>query len=187
MASPDDRQGWIADIANARATPLTSAMEKTKKTRRREGDVLKIELGDGRHSYAQVAAEPLVVFFNGAYSENLALEQVVGLPVLFRLWVMNHAITRGIWPVIGTQALFPENKQEPFFFKQDAFTGSLALHHSSFANTNWERPATFSECKGLEHAAVWEPEHVLDRLQDHYAGRSNKWVESLSINVAAIP
>lgn len=65
-------------------------MEKTKKTRRREGDVLKIELGDGRHSYAQVAAEPLVVFFNGAYSENLALEQVVGLPVLFRLWVMNR-------------------------------------------------------------------------------------------------
>jgi len=34
---------------------------------------------------------------------------------------------------------------------------------------------------GLERAAVWGPSHVEDRLRDHYAGRKNKWVESLRI------
>jgi hypothetical protein len=158
-----------------------------KRVRRREGDVLRIDLGDERHSYAQVAAEPLIVFFDGAYTEDLAPEQAVRLPVLFRLCVMNQAVTRGFWPVIGRQALAPENEQEPFFFKQDVVTGNLALYHSSFASTNWEQPATLSECEGLENAAVWDPEHVLDRLRDHHADRPNKWVDSLSIDVAAIP
>ncbi len=158
-----------------------------KRVRRRDGDLLRIDLGDGRHSYAQVAAEPLIVFFDGAYADALAAEKIVRLPVLFRLWVMNHAVTRGLWPVTGRHALGAENEREPFFFKQDTVTGSLSLYHSSFASTNWERLATASECEGLECAAVWDPEHVLDRLRDHYAGRPNKWVADMSINSAAIP
>jgi len=82
--------------------------------------------------------------------------------------------------------LSPESRTEPFFYKQDAITGRLALYHSTFASTNWERPASREECAGLEAAAVWEPEHVEDRLRDHFAGRPNKWVESLRIDVAAI-
>ena len=162
-------------------------MQPGSKVRRREGDLLKIDLGDGRHSYAQVAAEPLIVFFEGGSADDLAPEDVSRLPVLFRLWVANHAVTRGRWPVIGRAALSPENRAEPFFYKQDAITGGLALYHSAFAAANWERAATLAECAGLEAAAVWEPEHVEDRLRDHFAARPNKWVDSLRIDEAAIP
>lgn len=161
-------------------------MQPASKVRRREGDVLKIDLGDGRPSYAQVAAEPLMVFFDRADAEDIAPEDVSRLPVLFRLWIANHAVTRGRWQVIGRGALSPENRTEPFFYKQDAITGRLALYHSTFASTNWERPASLEECTGLEAAAVWEPEHVEDRLRDHFAGRPNRWVESLRIDVTAI-
>jgi hypothetical protein len=181
------RYWWKADIADAGSLPLAGQMTSAgKRVRRRECDVLRIDLGDGRRSYAQVAAEPLIVFFDGAYTEDLAPERAARLPVLFRIWVMNRAVTRGLWPVIGRQALAPENEREPFFFKQDAVTGGLALYHSSFASTNWQRAATLPECEGLEHAAVWGPEHVLDRLRDYYAGRPNKWLDSLSINRAAL-
>lgn len=117
--------------------------------RRREGDLLRIDLGHGRHSYAQVEAEPLLVFFDGAYTEDIAPDRAARLPVLFRIWVMNHAVTRGLWPVIGRQALAPANQREPFFFKRDAVMGGLALYHSSFASTNSERAATLPECEGL--------------------------------------
>jgi hypothetical protein len=162
-------------------------MKLPKNVRRREGDLLAIDLGDGRLSYAQVAAEPLMVFFEGCFANNLTPEEIGGLPILFRLWVANHAITRGRWSVVGRAALAPENQEEPFFYKQDAITGRLALYHSSFAKTNWERAASLAECEGLECAAVWEPEHIEDRLRDHYDGRTSKWTESLQINVAAIP
>lgn len=159
----------------------------SKRVRRREGDILRINLGDGRHSYAQVAPEPLIVFFDGAYTADRPMESVVRLPVLFRLWVMNHAMTRAAWPVIGHGALAPENAAEPFFYKQDAISGRLSLYHSTFASTNWERPASLTECQGLECAAVWEPEHVVDRLRDHFACRPNRWEESLKINPALVP
>lgn len=43
------------------------------------------------------------------------------------------------------------------------------------------RPATRSECEGLERCAVWEPEHVEQRLADHLAGVANISVEQLRI------
>jgi hypothetical protein len=157
----------------------------SKRIRRRPGDVLKISLGDGRHSYAQVGDEPLIVFFDGAFTDEPSPDVVIGLPVLFRIWVHNDAVKRGLWPVIGNQPLAPENSAEPYFYKQDAVTGALSLYHSSFADTGWERAASATDCNGLECAAVWEPEHVEDRLRDHYAGQPNRWVESLRIDKRA--
>ena len=151
------------------------------------GDILLIDLGSGRHAYAQVADEPLVIFFEGTFDEEVATEHIPRLPVAFRLWVFNHAITRGTWPVIGSKPLSPANAEEPVFYKQDAISGQLSLYHSAFAATNYERPASLGECQHLECAAVWEPEHVVDRLNDHAAHWPNRWAESLRIDVTAIP
>jgi hypothetical protein len=156
------------------------------RVRRREGDVLKIALGDGRHSYAQVSGDPLVVFFEGAFTDDLPLSRVPHLPVLFRIWVHDDAIKKGVWPVIGNQPLTPENEAEPFFYKQDDMTGALSLYHSTFDQTGWERPSSATECAGLECAAVWDAEHVEDRLRDHYAARPNKWLQTLTIDRRAL-
>lgn len=43
------------------------------------------------------------------------------------------------------------------------------------------RRATKMACEGLERAAVWEPEHVEERLRDLYVGKPNIWVEQLKI------
>jgi hypothetical protein len=159
-----------------------SKMMSKKRVRRREGDILKVQLTDGSHSYAQVSTEPLIVFFDGLFTEDLPIEQVPQLPILFRVWVHNHAIRSGVWPVVGSQPLSAENAREPFFYKQDAITGRLSLYHSTFAETGWERSASLSECADLECAAVWDAEHILERLSDHYAGRPNKWLELLKID-----
>ena len=48
-------------------------------------------------------------------------------------------------------------------------------------NTGQISKASKEECIGLERAAVWEAEHVEDRLRDFYSGVQNKWVEQLKI------
>jgi len=159
----------------------------SKRVRRRQEDILRIDLGDCLHSFAQVAEEPLIIFFDGCFTEEQSLESISRLPVLFRLLVMDYAVTRCHWPVIDRQTIAAENAEGPFFYKQDAITGRLALYHSSFSDTNWEQPASLTECEGLECAAVWDPEHVEDRLRDHYRGRANAWAESLQIDASAIP
>lgn len=157
-----------------------------KRVKRKVGDILLIDLGSGHHAYAQVADKALVVFFAGVFDEEILDVQVPKLPVLFRLCVSDHAITKGIWPIVGSQPLTPENAQEPFFYKQDKINGRLFLYHSTFAATNYERAASLNECEGLECAAVWEPEHVVDRIRDHVSGRKNRWIELLKIDTAAV-
>jgi hypothetical protein len=153
-----------------------------RRVRRREGDILRVSLGDGRHAYAQVANEPLIVFFDGAFTEDLALRDVAQLPVLFRVWVHNDAIKKGLWTVLGHQPLTAANAVEPYFYKQDAISGAVSIYHSAFADTGWERPASIAECDGLECAAVWDPNHIIDRLRDHYAGLPNRWLEDMKID-----
>ena len=45
--------------------------QKQKRVRRKVGDILLIDLGAGRHAYAQVADEPLVIFFEGPSMKRL--------------------------------------------------------------------------------------------------------------------
>ena len=161
--------------------------ETKKRARRRVGDILKIDLGGNLHAYAQVATDPIIVFFDGVHEADVPFENVSTWPVAFRLAVMTYAVKSGVWPVVGFQPLSSANAVEPTFFKQDAISGRLYLHHSTFAETNWERPAQLSECQGLERAAVWDPGHVVDRLRDRHAGRPNSWAESMKIDLARLP
>lgn len=147
-----------------------------KSTRRIVGDIVKIPLGDGTHTYARVLPEATFAFYDSHVAEDLAAEEVVKKTILFFVAVMHHAVKKGRWPIVGHIPM-DESLQSPPKFIQDALDKNkfeIYAHGRS-------RPATQQECIGLERAAVWEPEHVEDRLRDHYAGRKNKWVESLKI------
>lgn len=152
--------------------------------RRRPGQIVRVELGQGTCSYARVLNEPLVAFYDLLFgaSQKTSLEEVISSPVAFTLMVMNHAITRGRWPVIGRVSLSPELQVPPAFCKQDAATGRLSVYQEvPELAPHYERLAKAGECSGLEAAAVWEPEHVEDRLRNHFAGEPNKWVEQLKV------
>ena len=89
---------------------------------------------------------------------------------------MDYVVKRGIWQVIGHVPLTEDLKEEPWFFKKDDISGVLTFYRNS---TGEEIPATRRDCESLECAAVWEVEHVVERLQDHFAGRRNAWVDSM--------
>ena len=100
-------------------------------------------------------------------------------PIIVRIDVMDYAFSSGRWPVVGNLPVEGDRGPE-VFFKQDAISGDLSLY-SEDASTGevFSRRASFEEVEGLERAAVWDPDHVEDRLRDHIAGVPNKWVESL--------
>lgn len=151
-------------------------MAKNKRVRRKLGDLVVIPLGEGMNSFARVIMEPLIAFYNLRTSDIPSPETIIESPVAFAICVMNRAVTHGIWPVVGHVPLSEELLVEPLFFKEDPISGSLSTYRDSSAE---EIPTTWEQCKHLECAAVWDPEHVVDRLNDYFAGRPNKWIESL--------
>ncbi len=162
-------------------------MGQKKRQRVKLGDVLRIELDEGRHSYALVLTSPLVAFFDHLAERELDMDDVAALPVAFKIWVYSQYLNSGDWPRVGRISLSSEWLQNPLMFKQDAITGALALYHRDFVDTNYERPAKLSECEGLERAAVWGASHVEGRLRDHFAGRTNEFVASMGINIDCVP
>lgn len=152
-------------------------MSDNKRQPRVHGDIVRIDLGDGFHSYARVLEEGLFAFYNCRTQEDLPIQQIIAMDVLFIIPVMSHAVTRGRWTVKGNAPLEDCLLNPPPRFIQDA----IRKEKFSLYQKGRIIPATRQQCLGLEREAGWEPEHAEDRLRDHYAGRTNKWVESLRL------
>ena len=140
------------------------------------GDIVKIPLGDGTHTYAHTLQEASFAVYDCRGADELAVEQICSRPVLFFVAVMHHAVKKGRWPIVG-HSLLNDGLSRPATFIQDP------LNKNSFSiYENGEiKPSTRAQCVGLERTAVWEPEHVEERIRDQYAGRKNKWLELLKM------
>jgi hypothetical protein len=152
-----------------------------KRQQRTVGAFLKIDLEEAYHTYARILKKPSFAFYDIKTKDNIEnLDVLENLSILFIIAVYDDAVTKGRWIKIGKRPLEPSLKKLPLKFMQDKMKPS---NFSLYNPNNGEIvPATKEQCKDLERAAVWEPEHVEDRLRDHFAGRPNKWVESLKIN-----
>jgi hypothetical protein len=149
---------------------------KKRAIRRKVGDVLRIPLGSGEYGFGRVLRSVLYAFYDAKSPPDLSIDEIIGRPILFKVCVMDYAVKKGVWEVIGNAPLTEDLLIEPWFFKKDPISRVLTLYRDSTAE---EIPANRSECEKLECAAVWDPEHVADRLRDHFAGRPNKWVLSM--------
>jgi hypothetical protein len=153
-------------------------MARKRKVRRTPGDVVAVPLGDGRRGFGLVLDEPLVAFFSVASSPGAEprVDEIVRAPIAFRIWVTNQPIWDGEWQVVGHVAEIPPALREPpWFFKQDPISGKLTVGRTGAE----ELPPEPGQVDRLERAAVWSANHVVDRLEDHLAGRPNAWFESL--------
>jgi len=153
---------------------IRNSIMKNKKQSRVRGDIVAVPLGDGRTAFALVLKSPLFAFFDLCETGVPSMQEIAAAPIAFKILVVEYAVAKGIWPVIGHVEI--ENIDEsPQFFKRDPITKLLFTTYTG----EEEESATLDECIGLECAAVWAPHHVVDRLNDHFAGRPNKWVQSL--------
>lgn len=147
------------------------------RARRRVGDVLAISLDDqGLMAYAVVLPHADFAIFDArkAASPEAALQR----PPMFYVAVINGAVTTGRWPVLQVNSASVPRLEAPPTFMQDPFDPEKFQIYDHGAM----RPATRSECESLERTAVWDPEHVEDRIRDAYAGRENSWVRSMQID-----
>ncbi len=143
------------------------------------GAVIRRTLSDGYTYYGRLLEFPWAAFYDARTQEPLeeSVEIVAHRP-LFTVAAHKSLIEDGGWEVIGElpleESLRPPKEQ---FIQDDLDPGDCRI----IDDQGNSRDATPAECEGLEAAAVWEPEHLADRLIDHYAGRPNIWVEDLKL------
>ncbi len=137
---------------------------------------MRIPLGSDTFAYAQMLDAPEYAFFNVRDAGNAGAQQVAIQPVVFRLWVMRSAHASGRWQKVGDAPTQTDLERRILRFNQDPLdVGVITLGEDGTSGAR----VTVEECEGYERAAVWDASHVEDRLRDHFAGTSNKWVESM--------
>jgi hypothetical protein len=146
--------------------------------------VVEIPLGEGRRGFGRDLGLE-VEFYDRQETgrEALDVSELEATPVAFRVCVMDSAFKpSSSWRSIGKLPLREGETPNSRFAKQDPLTGALSIYWDGH-----EEPATLEDCAGLEIAAVWSANHIEDRLRDHFAGKTSKWVTSMEIDPAAIP
>ena len=145
---------------------------------RRVGDIVAVPLGDGKYAFGWILDEPLIAFFDLQRGDLQPPPNLTQHEALFRIWVMNHSIVRGAWPVVGHVEPSFAQRERPWFYKQDPISKIVSLTRDG----NEELAVMdVSTLDSIECAAVWEPEHVVDRIKDRFAGVPNRWVGSMAI------
>lgn len=152
-------------------------MTKNKHT----GSIFKISFGDGTYGFGRILDNSTVAFYDLKVSKIPDLEDIIQSDVIFKIWVMSYAFTNKTWKkkwtIIGKIPLEDKLKEDITFCKQDFISKKYYLY---FGN-GIEEETTCEECAKYEIAAVWDPEHIEDRLLDYFMGKPNMWVESMKV------
>jgi hypothetical protein len=142
------------------------------------GQLVEIDLGSERRAFGRVISKSELAFYDFCMSADtpLDLNAVYSSSVAFLLSVANSAVKSGRWKVIDCTPVEPMFEAERFYVMRDALTGEVSIYNAMSGEI---LPAQSGDDIGLERAAVWDAEHVEDRLRDHFAGTRNQWVEQL--------
>jgi hypothetical protein len=145
-----------------------------------EGSILEINVKDKFYTYAQILKNCSYAFFNYKTIEKIeSIEILKSKEVIFIITFHDQIITKGHFLKIGKLEIRDELKVLPLQFIQDTLNKEEFRIYDP--NTGEMRNAQKNECIGLECAAVWSLEHVIDRLYDFFNDVPNFWVEQLKI------
>lgn len=123
------------------------------------GSVVQLSLPDGTYAYGRVLRDAAVAFYvtRSAVPDQPPIgersyEFVVG--------VYDDVLRADDMPVVGKDpAGSPDDEWPPPFRVQDPISGAVSVYERGAI-----RPARGGEAESLETAAVWDREHLVNRL-----------------------
>jgi hypothetical protein len=173
----------LAGDRHADAAPAAKRQGPRRPAKRQgfePGAVLRVGLDDGTHTYARMLSRsPYFALYDARGSgDDADVERIVRSPVLFVVAVSAAAYRGGRWRRVGSVPPEDAAVAIPEFFMQDIFDPQQCQVVDHLGR---ERAVTPEECAGLERLAVWAPEHIEERVLDHYQNRPNAHLEAMKL------
>jgi hypothetical protein len=141
------------------------------------GNAFKVPVSGDRVAYGvMLDTRPYFAFYSELPSES---ESHVETPLFFAA-VHKSAYSTDRWGVPVLRLPKSSLPAIPPFFLQDVLNPAqceIVDHHGNSRNARPE------DCVNLERSAVWEGEHIEQRLLDHYEGRENDDLESMKVKL----
>lgn len=144
------------------------------------GSIIEIPIEGKYFVYAQILGKAGYAFFDFKTIEKLKdITYLRSAKILFVLGVYDDVITQGLWKKVGKLEVRKDLEVQPMQYIYHK--GENPEYEIYNPNTGEIRRSTKEQVKGLECAAVWEANHVEDRIRDHYLGVPCIWMEGMSV------
>jgi hypothetical protein len=141
-------------------------MNVMKKIKRIPGQIVKIPLIEGYHSYCRVLKSTSYAFYDIKTKEELSdLQKIINHPILFITSVNSYAITDGLWKIIGSLPLEKQFDTLPPRYIQDPIQADkfwIVYEDGKQIESN------YIECMSLEKEAMWQPHLIEKRLSNYF-------------------
>ncbi len=138
-----------------------------KRQKRTIGSILEIPI-DGKYYYGQILPFCLTVIFDFVSDTPIKDFRVLETaPVLYKITIYRQVVTCGEWLKVGKLPLREDFKIPPMKYIYDRFKNTYELYNTG---TGEITPCSKEEARGLEICAVWDSNHVVDRIKGHYSG-----------------
>lgn len=123
------------------------------------GDVVQVALPNGHYAYGRVLRDGAVAFYR-VRSAGPGQPPIGSREFDFIVGVYEDVLTSGTWPVIGKDpSSDPDEDWPPPESVTDPITKRVKIYERGQMRVGSE-----GEAGRLEPAAVWDSQHVLDRL-----------------------
>ncbi len=133
------------------------------------GSIVKIPIANGFHTYGRLLLRPYIEVFDCKTMDEIDdLDIISRKPVLFTVcFFYRQSISNGLWEIVGKLPFDESTINIPKQYRQPYHDASKCTIVDIFGN---ETPASIEECRGLERLAVWLPDNIVRRLNNHYDG-----------------
>ncbi|WP_370015241.1 Imm26 family immunity protein [Peribacillus sp. B2I2] len=131
---------------------------KVKKKRVKMGNVYAIPLPDKKYAFGKVYKDACIGIYKeiGNTMEELPKKEEFD----FIVGVYQDLLKSGKWPLVDYRE-FPSEEEAwpPEMSVYDTIAGTYSIYYKGEIS-----PSTEKKCRDLEQAAVWEEEHIIDRI-----------------------
>ena len=149
---------------------MTQENNSKKKKKMKVGDILAIPLPNHKYAFGRIFKDSCV-----AYYKKIG-ESIDDIPdtedYQFIVGTYQKLVKGNIWTFVEHR---PYKSEDEVTAPPNSMYNSLTDQFSIYYKGEI-RPSSLEECKDLEPAAIWDEEHIIDRLMG-----DNKWLESMKI------
>ncbi len=146
-----------------------------KKIEAKPGDIIKIPLPDGTHTYARIFVDDSYAFYDCKTMEDITdFEIILKKPILFCAVVDIFAVKEGRWKIIGNKPLEGKltNFYPRYFMPAPTFDANLGFYEvykdeiEDAIKKDWVVGDSKTQLGGINGR-----EHIEPRIMAHYEGR----------------
>lgn len=133
-------------------------MEIIKRKRIKLGDVYAIPLPSGKFAFGRRFLDASIAIYRhiGKNIDDIPKTE----EYQFIVGVYDYVLKTGNWPIVDSRPFANiEEAEPPPACIIDSISGEYSIYYKGEI-----RDASKEECKDLEVAAVWEAEHIVDRI-----------------------